>query len=583
MNLIQVLKHFLPEIQRYKKYLVVMIIGMTFGVIFDIYMPYILGKYVNIINQSPEELKEQMISLLQHIVLIYFGVWIVWRCIFYAIVQFESKSMRDINIRCFKVIQNQSFDFFSNEFSGAIVKKIGRMVYAFENIIDIMFFNLLFNFLIVIGGGIAFLIVVPSFGVLFIVWTIVFILLSYYYAKWKVQFDKEAAVYDSKIGAHEADSLSNYFTVKTFARESHEYERITKTSEQWHKKQKLAWFLSNISYAVQAMLMIALEIKLFYIAADWWQKGTLDIGLFVFIQTYMFTTFSKLWDLGKRIQNLFAAIANAAEMIEIIENDIEVKDVKNANPLEVTNANIDFKQIGFSYNESNPIFEKLSLHIKSGERVAIVGHSGSGKSTLIKLLLRFYNLKDGEISIDNQDISHVTQDSLRNNISLVSQNIDLFHRSLFENIVYGKLDASKEEVIQAAKKAEAHDFIQELKNGYDTLVGERGVKLSGGEKQRVAIARAILENRKILVLDEATSSLDSITEHKIQKAIKNAMEGKTVIVIAHRLSTIKNVDRIIVMNKGEIIDSGTHGELIAKKGVYAELWNHQVGGFLENN
>ncbi|MBT4936381.1 ATP-binding cassette domain-containing protein, partial [Candidatus Peregrinibacteria bacterium] len=215
-----------------------------------------------------------------------------------------------------------------------------------------------------------------------------------------------------------------------------------------------------------------------------------------------------------------------------------------------------------------------------GEKVAIVGHSGSGKTTLTKILFRFYDIQSGAISIDKQNIAEVTQESLRKNISFVPQLVNLFHRTIAENIAYGNPNATKEEIMDAAKKAHAHDFIMSFENGYETYVGERGVKLSGGEKQRIGIARAILENKKILVLDEATSALDSVTEKKIQSAMETAMEGKTVIVIAHRLSTIKKSDRLIVLDKGEISEEGTHESLLEKKGSYAELWSHQVGGFL---
>jgi ABC-type multidrug transport system fused ATPase/permease subunit len=273
-------------------------------------------------------------------------------------------------------------------------------------------------------------------------------------------------------------------------------------------------------------------------------------------------------------------VADANEMTEILHTPHEIQDAPGALKLKVAKGQIEMKDVTFSYETNAPVFKKFNLLISAGQRAAIIGPSGGGKSTIVKLLLRFVDIQGGEILIDGQNISKVTQESLRANIALVPQEPILFHRSLMENIRYGKAGAGDKEVIAAAKLAHADEFISKFKEGYKTYVGERGVKLSGGERQRVAIARAILKNAPILVLDEATSSLDSESEHFIQDALKNLMKGKTVIVIAHRLSTIMQMDRIIVLENGVITESGKHEELLkAREGTYQRLWHIQAGGF----
>jgi ATP-binding cassette subfamily B protein len=269
------------------------------------------------------------------------------------------------------------------------------------------------------------------------------------------------------------------------------------------------------------------------------------------------------------------------EMIDLFDAHVDITDPENPEVLKIRAGCISFKNVSFAYNNRASILSNFNLDIKPGERIGLVGHSGAGKSTLTKVILRFAETSGGSVTIDDQDIKKITQNDLRSAISYVPQESILFHRSLAENISYGKPKATMEEIIEVAKKAHAHEFISKLPQGYDTLVGERGIKLSGGERQRIAIARAMLKNAPILILDEATSSLDSVSEKYIQDALNELMKGKTTIVIAHRLSTIQKMDRIIVLDKGKIAEEGTHSELLEKNGIYSDLWNHQTGGFLE--
>ena len=305
------------------------------------------------------------------------------------------------------------------------------------------------------------------------------------------------------------------------------------------------------------------------------------MGVFVLVQSYLFSLFDILWNLGRSLGRATEAMTDMQEVVDIFDTPIDIANPNNPEILEMKEGNIEFKNVSFTYKGGISVLQDFNLIIKPGERIGLVGHSGAGKSTITKLLLRFADALEGSIVIDNQDIKNVTQNDLRKVISYVPQEPILFHRSIKENIAYSKPDATKEEIIEVAKKAHAHEFIEKLPQGYDTLVGERGIKLSGGERQRVAIARAMLKDSPILMLDEATSSLDSISEHYIQDAFNELMKGKTTIVIAHRLSTIQKMDRIIVLDKGKIVEQGTHKELLELNGSYAELWNHQTGGFLE--
>ncbi|MDP2598200.1 MAG: ATP-binding cassette domain-containing protein, partial [Candidatus Liptonbacteria bacterium] len=318
----------------------------------------------------------------------------------------------------------------------------------------------------------------------------------------------------------------------------------------------------------------------FYAAINYWQQSVVTLGTFVLIQLYIIGLGSRLWNFSQIIRDFYGSYADAVEMVEIMKLPHEIKDVLGAKVLKVSAGEVVFKDMSFSFNSTREVLKKINLSIRTGEKVALVGPSGAGKTTVVRLLMRFYDVTKGAIMVDGQNIREVTLKSLRDAISLVPQDPLLFHRTIMENIRYGKPSATDADVMRAATLAHCDEFIQDLPKKYETYVGERGIKLSGGERQRVAIARAILKNSPILVLDEATSSLDSHSESLIQDALDTLMEKKTVIVIAHRLSTIKKMDRILVMEDGAIIEEGTHRDLARlKRGLYAKLWKLQAGGF----
>jgi ABC-type multidrug transport system fused ATPase/permease subunit len=338
---------------------------------------------------------------------------------------------------------------------------------------------------------------------------------------------------------------------------------------------------SNMFMAVQALLIMGFEYLFVRDMIRQRSEGVFSAGDFVFFQSNLVLMFMFLWMFGHNMRMLLVHFADAREMADIRAQIPEVRDAPDATSLDIGDGEVRFERMNFSYTDNcRQELTDFDLTIKPGQTVAFVGPSGAGKTTLMKVLLRYYDLRSGTIRIDRQDIAKVTQNSLRSNIALVPQQAELFNKTLFANILFARPEATKEEVIEAAKRARIWDRIQQLPDGLNTIVGEDGVKLSGGEKQRIALARAFLANRKLLVLDEATSALDSITEMEIQAAIGELLKGRTSLVIAHRLSTIMNADMIVVMKEGRIVETGTHGQLLAKNGLYATLWEHQSGGYI---
>ena len=514
------------------------------------------------------------------------GLWssvIGWRLVLYLVWTFETAMQRDLYAQCFNKLTNQTLFFHSNKFGGSLVSQTNKLVGAVESFWDTIIWSVLPLVISLVGSIIVLSTLLWQYALFLLIFSIVFSLVVYYGSKPMAKLTKKEAKASNKLNGQLADVISNVLAVKSSGAEATEQKFFTKTVNSWRDSSLdvMRGFLkvSTIYSSINMVIKIGAIAFAVYAA----QNNLVSVASVYLIITYTGSVAHELWNMNGIMRNYNRIIGNANDMVEILQTPTTLID-KSDSKLKVTNGEISMDKITFTHDEGqgDTLFHDFSLEIKPGEKIGLVGASGSGKTTLTKLLLRFADIDSGKITIDGQDISEVTQASLRAKIAYVPQEPLLFHRSVRENIAYGRPDATDAEIEEAAKKAGAYDFIVGLKDGFDTMVGERGIKLSGGQRQRVAIARAILKDAPILVLDEATSALDSESEALIQKSLKTLMENRTSIVIAHRLSTIAKLDRIIVLKNGKIVEDGSHDELINKKrGVYAKLWARQSGGFIE--
>ena len=487
------------------------------------------------------------------------------------------RAMSKIGLLVFKHVHSLDLDFHLNRRTGGLSRDIERGINGISFLMRFFIFNIaptLLEIALVIG------ILLFNYGVAFALITLTAVVLYIFFSTittdWRTAFVREAARADSAASTISIDSLLNYETVKYFTNEEYEANRYGKSLHQWEKaKRKNRLSLLGLNAGQGLIISIAMT-SMMWLAAQRVAQGTMTLGDFVLINAFMLQLFIPLNFLGFVYREIKGSMANIENMFALLDLKSGVQDSANAAELVVTKGVIHFNRVSFHYREDRAIIRDMSFTIEAGEKVAIVGASGAGKSTLVKLLFRFYDPNSGSIVIDGQDISHVSQLSLRKVIGIVPQDTVLFNQSIFENIRYGDPEASDEDVSQAIRLAHLEDFIAQLPEGSGTIVGERGLKLSGGEKQRVAIARTILKRPPILVFDEATSSLDSISERSILSALKEISQGHTSMVIAHRLSTVIDADRIIVMDQGAMAEQGSHRKLLSQKGLYFDLWNAQL-------
>lgn len=581
------LKRYLSEIWNVKKFFIPALLMPGIGSILALFAPTLIVGSILTHYQKYGSLDQT--SLIKY-ALLFSVVWYTGEMLWRASEWFNERglyiSVKKLYVEALDDLLERDMLFFNNNFAGSLTKRALDYARNFEDFADKLGKNLGSLVITFIFSLIVLWQFSPWISLALVLCFTLTLIGSRYFLKLRMKTVLERNAAGNKAAGTLSDIISNIFTVKIFGRETYEYSNYKadilvhadlqlKSWRIWNEKHDM--FVSPMYVATNAIGLV--------LAVYFGQTYGLNSAA-IFVTFNYFGRISKsLWELGPLYQQLERQISDAAEHTQSIMKPPLVTDVLNATDLKVKNAKIDFVNVNFDYEndkEKDNLLQSFNLNINDGEKIGLIGLSGGGKTTITKLLLRFMDIDSGKILIDAQDISQVTQESLRQSIGYVPQEPLLFHRSLADNIRYGKLDASNKEIEDAARLAHAHDFIEDLSDGYDTMVGERGVKLSGGQRQRIAIARAILKDAPILVLDEATSALDSESEKLIQDALNKLMTNRTSIVIAHRLSTIQKMDRIIVLDNGKIAEEGTHTELLKNKGTYAKLWAHQSGGFLED-
>jgi ATP-binding cassette subfamily B protein len=536
---------------------------VTSGEVFEVFGPYILLLIgVNVLGQLSSKLQD-------------YSVW-----------KLEIRANYLLATRAFDTLSNQSMTFQSNRFGGSLVSQTQKFLSGYAMLMENLIYAIIpvaLSALFTVGilGP-----TVPLFVIILTVLLIVYVVAAYLMYKRVLPLNSAAAAAQNALSGELSDSITNIQAVKTYGREAYERGIFDAANRDVVRADSVRMRSSTLRGAITSTIIVVIMmlVVIFITGGNAWFG--ISAGTLVMMFTYTYALTMQFNRINMMFQQINRGFGDAHDMTLVLDEPTLVADVPDAAELVVTQGDIDCDNLTFWYadaNEESKVFRDFSLHIPAGQRLGLVGRSGSGKTTLTTLLLRLSNLQAGSIRIDGQDISQVTQVSLRQQIAYVPQEPLLFHRTVSENIAYGFPGASEAEIREAAIKANALEFIEQLPFGFETITGERGVKLSGGQRQRVAIARAILANRPILVLDEATSALDSESERLIQEALRNLMEGRTSIVVAHRLSTIASLDRIIVLSEGSIVEDGTHAELVEAGGEYAYLWSRQTGAYLTDS
>ncbi|KAA3499008.1 ABC transporter ATP-binding protein [Rhizobium rhizogenes] len=499
--------------------------------------------------------------------------------IFNGIIRLTLKTMADVTNNGFHKVQRFSTDWHANSFAGSTVRKITRGMWALDSLNDLLLIALLPSLVMLVGATIVLGSYWPVMGLIVglgsLIYVGVTVALSMGYVSPAARL---ANAWDTRLGGALADAISCNSVVKAFGAETREEARLGHVLVKWDNRTRRTWWRGTLNGTIQSFMMVSMQAGILGTGLIMWRQGLATPGDITFVLAMFFVLQGYLRDVGQDIRNLQRAVNDMEELVLLDKMPLGVEDRPDAARLDIGRGEIVFDHVTFQYGaHPTPLYDDFSVTIKPGERVGLVGHSGSGKTTFVKLIQRLYDIKSGAIRIDGQNIAGVTQSSLRGQIAIVQQEPILFHRTLAENIAYGRPGATRRDIEQAAKQASAHDFIMSLPKGYETMVGERGVKLSGGERQRVAIARAFLADAPVLILDEATSSLDSESEVQIQQAMERLMDGRTTLVIAHRLSTVRALDRLLVFDKGKIVEEGDHQALIRlNDGIYRRLFERQA-------
>jgi len=507
-------------------------------------------------------------------------VEIIWRIFDYLALKMFPALKADITLTLFDYVEQHAYSYFQQNFSGSLANKISDMAKGFESVMMQLMEPFILQSLSFIFTAASMYLIHPYFAFGLIIWAILFFSMVGFLSKKTYSMATRFSEIRSLSVGKVVDSITNIINVKLFANSRFENEYLNRyLDETARKDQKLQWEMLKLKI-IQGLSITAFLGGMIAFLIEARIRNEVTVGDFVFIINAAVSISWGLWYLATHLIDFTQDFGMCRQALTLINLPHEITDIPDAKSLKISKGEIVFDRVHFHYVKGHNIFEDKTIVIPGGQKVGLVGFSGSGKSTFVSLILRFFDVKSGRILLDGQNIAEVSQQTLRANIAMIPQDPLLFHRSLMENIRYGRLDATDEEIIEASKKAHCHEFIVSMEGGYHALVGERGVKLSGGQRQRIAIARAIVKNAPILILDEATSALDSITEKKIKDSLSYLMERRTTLVIAHRLSTLVDMDRILVFEKGHIVEDGTHQELMNSESYYARLWNMQAGGFL---
>lgn len=573
---------------QYKRYPILTIFSALCPALWSILIffvpPLIIARIVNEFTQNNDIGLSSYSLLITLFWLSWFLGEMLWRLGLHTLIQLETQGIKNLSINSFHELIQRDYNFFINHFAGTLQKKTSTYARNFEKFSDVLAFNVINYLFQIIFASIILWQYSPIIPIFLIICLIVVINIAIPIIRKRMVLIAERHDAISKTLWFLSDAISNILTIKSFSGEVSEEKKYKTYIDDWTTKWKKASDYQNQRFdMVISPLYVATNVLWLILSLYFVQKLGLTVGTIVVIYSYFALVTRSFWEINRIYREIESCISESAEFTQLNLTPPAILDTKNASSLIVKKWLIQFESVYFSYSEtekSEMFLRDFNLTIAHNQKVWLVWPSGGWKTTITKLLLRFLDIDSGSISIDEQDIKDVTQSSLRNHIGYVPQEPLLFHQSLFDNIAYGNKNASRDEVMQSAKLAYADEFIQNLPQKYDTIVGERGIKLSGWQRQRIAIARAILKNAPILILDEATSALDSESEKYIQKWLTELMKNKTAIVVAHRLSTIKNLDRILVLSDGKIVQDGTHDQLIKKTWLYATLWGHQSGEFL---
>lgn len=550
--------------------------------------PYLIKTIVDLI---PSVSISGSASALTSSILLYFCltvfVFLTFRFYEWIVLMLHPNLIKYIGEILMTKLMIKSHRFFQNQFSGSLANKVSDVANGISSIVSVFIDSFLGNILALLFATYAVYTVSTKLALVLVLWIVAFLSFSLKFSKYASVLSKNTAQKRSDIVGLIVDILTNIFSVRVFTAKTHEIQTLTSIYQKFvHSYQSREWFFMKM-HTVQEISFIIYQILCFVWLLRSIKLCSITPGDFTMVMMLNISIINSLYSLSHNIRNFAESFGNVMQGLQTIyvdkdnEGPTAISISKNKHEHEEFNRHkgeIRFVNLSFAYPMSYQIFSNMSITISSSQKIGLVGYSGSGKTTFVHLILGLFDADNGTILINGQDIQKISQDSLHKNIGIIPQDIALFNRSLMQNIRYGRVDASDEEVIEAAKNAKAHEFISGLPEGYNTLVGERGVKLSGGERQRIAIARAILKNAPILLLDEATNQLDSVTENQIQESLNQLMQGKTTIIIAHRLATLLHLDRILVFEKGKIVQDGTHTDLIKQQGLYKTLWDNQSHG-----